>query len=322
MTLTATILELSPSNIINSTNDQSTTTGVENWCGHSASVLKEGVLTFTNGVFSVAQKLFSSMNLVFSDTPSTAGFFRKLDHHVLRFLEHVGDAQGKLTTVQTFIKHNVAFIDFVQVIADVEYFVRGRFKASVNEKGEIKPRDANAVIAGKFSFMVADTCGALLWLNEMSFISLSKAAAAIGEARVFNVVPKIVSSIPVLRDFSGLQKVANAIGEFRLFSFVKNTSLVFVTLRAIDLGYALFAIDAGRRLLNAKNSNQKISAGLDLSSYLAELTLSAIMLAGVTNVIGLGIVGTTCITLTLTSLFYRVAHEDKIKTKSLLPAQV
>ncbi|HEV8051751.1 MAG TPA: hypothetical protein VGP47_04590 [Parachlamydiaceae bacterium] len=319
---TITVLEFSPSNNINSTNDVSAPTKVKNWCGRGASALSYGVSKASDGIVTVAQKMFSSMNYIFSDTSATAGFFRKFDHHILRFLEHVGNAPGKLSIAHTHIRRNVAFIDFVQVIADVEYFVRGKFKASVNEKGEIKPRDTNAVIGGKFSFMVADMCGALLWLNEMSFISLSKAATAIGEARVFNVVPKIISSIPVLRDMSGLQKVAKAVGEFRLFSFVKNTSMLFVTLRAIDLGYALFAIDAGRRLLNASNDIQKISASLDLSSYLAELTLSAIMLAGVTNVVGLGIVGITCVTLAVTSALYRAKHEDQIKPKSLLPAQV
>lgn len=321
MTLNVSALEAS--SIINSINDQPATTKIKNWCGNAVSAIKTGVSTVANAVHTVAQKTFFSIFSVVSVTSSTATVFRKLDQHVLRFFEHIGDAKGKLGAVQTFIKRQVAFIDFVQVVCDVEYFVRGRFKEKVNEKGEIeKPRDALPVIGGRFSFMVADMCGAALWLNEMGFISLSKAAAAIGEARVFSVVPKVISSIPVLRDISGLQKVANAIGEFRLFSFVKSTSLVFVTLRAIDLGYALFAVDAARRLATASNSYAKISAGLDLSSYLAELTLSAILLAGVTNVVGLGIAGATCITLAVTSLLYSINNEDKIKQKSLLPVKV
>jgi hypothetical protein len=94
---------------------------------------------------------------------------------------------------------------------------------------------------------------------------------------------------------------------------LKNFNCLFITLRALDLGYALLAIDAGRRLLNAENVKQKVSAGLDLTSYLAELTLSAILLAGVTNVIGLGVAGSTCVALTVSSFLYRIANEKEIK---------
>lgn len=325
MTQQALVLGLPSTNIISSPNDQSTnnmTSRIQDWCGRGISAVGTGVSVAGNGLLFAIQKVFSSVNLLTSDAPALAGVFRKLDQHVLRFFEHLGDSKGKLGQFSKFLGRNVAFIDFFQLVGDVNYFAAGRFKEKRNELGEIeKPRDKNIVIAGKLGFFAADFGGALLWLQEMSFISLSKAAVAIGEVRVFSFVPKAISSIPLLRDVSGLQRVANAVGEFRAFSFVKNLSCLSLTLRALDLAYALFAVEAGQRLLNAENKNQAISAGLDLSSYLAELTLNAIVFAGVTNVIGLGIVGVTCITFAVASFLYRVTHEKEIRQKPQLLAQ-
>lgn len=284
------------------------------WCGRSVSSIHEGASIVANSLLKVVQTVFSSIHHLFTDTPTAASILRKFDAHVLRFIEHLSNSKGKLRQFADFIKHNVAVIDFVQLADDIHYFVSGRFKEKRNEKGEIeKLRDNNFVISGKLAFFVADTGGALYWLNEMGFISLSKAAAAIGELRIFSLIPKVISCIPVLRNLSGLQKVAETIGNLRVFSFVNKFNCLSVTLRAIDLGYALFAIDAGRRLINADNKFKTISASLDLSCYLSELVLSAIVFAGVTNIIALGTVGVACITLVVSSFLYRLTHEKELK---------
>lgn len=296
---------------------------IQSWLGHGVSVIGNGIAEAAKGIAGASQKTLSSLNLLVSDAPAVAGVFRKLDHHVLRFLEQVRNANGSLTHFQSFLNHTVAFIDFTQLISETDYVAMGRFKEQRNEKGEIiNPRDENPVIGAKLSFLTADIGGALMWFQEMGFFKLSNAAAVIGETRVFSEVPKIVSYIPVIRDFALIQKIAAALGELRVFSFVKNLSCRFVTLRALDLGYACFAVDAGRRLLRAANTNQKISAGLDLSSFLAELTLSASLVAGATNVVGLGIGGTACIGLAVSSFLYRAAYADQINQKVPQPQAV
>lgn len=294
----------------------------ESWCGRCISTTGKGVSVAVYGAIRAVQQVFTVASLLIADAPATAGVFRKLDQHVLRFLEHLGVAKGQLSKFSVCLRRNVAFIDFFQLAADINYFAAGRFKEKRNEKGEIeKARDHALVITGKLALFSADIGGTLLWLQEMSFFSLNATAAALGEVRLFSFIPKAVAAIPGLRDFASLQRVANGVGEFRAFSFVKNFSCLSLTLRAVDLAYLIFAVDAGRRLFNADNAIQAISAGLDLSSYLAELTLSAIVFAGVTNVVGLGIAGTTCIALALASFLYRVGHEKEITQKSQLSAE-
>jgi hypothetical protein len=322
MTHAASISSL-PSNQSNTSRDLASLSKIQEWCGHSVCTVKEELSQIGNGILKAAHKIFTGMDRVAGDTNASAAVFRKLDQHVFRFLEHLGGIEGGLTRFSTFIRHNVALIDFVQLIGDVNYFVRGKFKEKRNEKGQLeKPRDSAEVIAGHAAFAVANTGGSLLWLQQLNILSLSKMASKIGEVRVFSCVPKVIASIPVIKNLSGLQKVANAVGEFRAFGFVKHLSCLTITLRALDLGYALYAVDAVKRLLNKHNNQtQTISAGIDLSSYLAELMLSALVLAGVTNVVGLGVMGLTCITLTVASFLYRVFNENELKPKYQLPAQ-
>lgn len=326
MTQATLTLTLPTANVVNTTNDQSSTnvsSKIQEWCGRGASAIGNGVSSAGNAIIHVFQQSLNGLHLITSDTSATAGVFRKLDHHVLKFFEHLSDSKGSLIRFGTFLKRNVAFIDFVQLASEINYFAGCKFKERKNAQGEVvKQRDNNVVISGRAAFLTANTGGALLWLEEMSFFSLSQIGKAIGEARVFSFVPKVISSIPVLRDLPGLQNVAKTIGEFRAFSFVKHFSCLSITLRALDLGYALFAIDSSRRLFNASNKIQTISAGIDLSSYLAELTLSALVFAGVTNIIGLGVAGATCITLAAASFLYRVTHEKEMKHLPQLPALV
>jgi hypothetical protein len=288
--------------------------GIARGVVYAAKGTANGAVFATSSIIKLTQAIFSSISLVVADTPMVAGIFRKLDQHVLRFLEEVKNAPGSLSRFQLFIKHNVSFIDFVQLVSDVDYLAMGRFKEKRNENGEIvKTRDSNFLITGKASILAADVGGALLWLQEMGFYKLSNVAATMGEVRLFSAMPQAVSSIPVVRDLAQAHAIANVIGELRVFSFVKNLNCLFVTLRALDLAYACFAIDAGRRFFSAENINQKISAGLDFSSYLSELILSASLLAGATSVVGLGLGASTCIGLALTSFLYRLAYANEIK---------
>lgn len=318
--MTATTMAVAPPSNISLNEQQpasSVTSRIQSWLGHGVSVVGSGFSTVAHGVFGAIQKQISGVQYIVTDSPATAGVFRKLDQHVLRLIEYVNNAPGSLTQFQLFIRRNVAFIDFVQLGADIHYFATGRLKETINANGEVeKEKDNYIMMSGKLSAFAANIGGSLLWFSEMGFLSLSKAAETIGEVRLFSVVPTIISSVPALKDYSGLQKIANTIGEFRVFGFLKHTHCAFVTLRALDLMNAFFAIDAGRRLLSAESKIKAISAGLDLSSYLAELTLSAIILAGVTNVVSLGVLGASCITLAVSSFIYRTAYEKEVKLKA------
>lgn len=320
--MTATTMAIGlPSNIIVSSNEQQTASNADSrirgWLGRGVSVVGNGFSAAAHGVVGAAQKVISSIQHIVTDAPMTAGVFRKLDQHVLRMIEHLNDAPGSLSRFQLFIKRNVAFIDFVQLASDIHYFATGCIKETINSKGKVvKEKDNNIMVAARFSAFAANIGGTLLWFGEMGFLSLNQAAVALGEVRLFSFVPKVIESIPVLKSFTDLHKIANVVGEFRVFGFLKHVSCTFLTLRALDFMYAFFAIDAARRLLSAESQIKAISAGLDLSSYLAELTLSAILMAGVTNVVGLGVVGATCITLAVSSFLYKTVNDREIKRQA------
>lgn len=289
----------------------------QSWCGRCVSTVNDSASAIGHSLLASFQATLKGLHLVAADANAVAAVCRKLDQHVLKFCEYLKDAKGSLGRCSSFMKSQVAFIDFAQIAADVYYFGCGKFKEKRNEQGEIiKARDADLVVAAKVSLGLANTMGGFLWLEEMGFFSLSKAAAAIGEVRLFSLVPKTVSSIPVLRDISSLQSIARSIGEFRAFSFVKNLNCLFLVLRGLDLGYALLAIDASNRLAKASNNAQVVSASLDLSSYLSELMLSGMLLVGVTNIVSLGLAGTTCIAFTVSSFLYRITHDKEINQKT------
>lgn len=305
-------MAVAPATIVQSNEYQpssSIASKIQSWLGHTVSAVGTTVV-------GVGQKVIVAASDITGDSCATASILRKLDHHVLRWIEHIKNAPGSFSQFQQMIRRSVCFIDLAQICADVHYVATGRFKEVINEKGQVeKEKDNDIMIAGKLAGLAANTGGALLWFNEMGMISLTKAAETIGEVRLFSAIPSLISSIPALNDFPKLHAIANAVGEFRAFSFVKHTSCLFVTLRALDFMYACFAVDAAQRLMNADSRIKAIAAGLDLSSYLSELTLSAIMLAGVTNVVSLGVVGTTCIAFAVSSFLYKVANEQEIKRK-------
>jgi hypothetical protein len=315
--MTATTMAVAAPATIVIPNEHQIASKIQDLLGHSVSVVGNGVSKIGNGLFGAIQATVWGAFSIFKDSCATASVFRKLDQYTLRLIEHINHAPGSLSQFQLFLRRNVAFIDLAQLAADIHYAVSGRFKEVYNAKEDKfeKEKDNALMVTGKLAALAANTGGALLWFNEMGLVSLSKAAEVIGETRIFSAVPSILSSIPALKDFPKLHTVAKAIGEFRVFSFIKHTSCLFVTLRALDLMYTCFAVDAGNRLLNADSRIKAISAGLDLSSYLAELTLSAMLLAGVTNVVGLGVFGTACIVLAASSHIYRAANEKEVKRK-------
>ena len=284
------------------------------FAGRSISAIKSGTHSLTNFVSSFFHRTIIGLSDVAGDTNAVAAFYRKMEKHVVNLVEFATETPGKCSKMADCLRKAVSFIDFVQFAGDLKYFLTGGYKEERNEKGElVKAADTKTIIGARVAMAAADIGGTLLWFEEMGFYKLKDVAASIGSTRVFGCAPKIVSSIPVLRDITVLSRAANALGNLRLFSFITKASCLFVTLRALDLMYGLFAADAASRVINAPSSYHRISAGLDLSSYLSELTISALVFAGVTNVVGLGIAGAVCMTMALSSFLYRNSHKDELK---------
>jgi hypothetical protein len=282
---------------------------VTNWCGHSVIAVKERALDVGKAVVSAVQSVFARLGDLQMSTYELACFFRKIERYLLCAVE-----SAKSAHIAKVLINYIAFIDFVQLARDIDYFVNARWKGMHDDKGGIvSKRDGIAAIAANVMSLVADIGGALLWLEEMAFFNLSKAAAAVGNVRLFGAVPELIASVPCLRDIKTLTQAADAVGNLRVFSFLTKISPLFITLRALDLMYVFFTVDAVQKLMHAENHYQKMSEGLYLSSYVSEMALSALLMAGVTNPIGLGVAGTTCLTLALAAFLYRKTHEEILK---------
>lgn len=73
----------------------------------------------------------------------------------------------------------VGLIDSIQVLGDLDYFLRGKWKD-----------DSVPQLIGRIALAIADVGGLLLWLQELGF-GLSRIAHAIGKVRFFRFVPLI-----------------------------------------------------------------------------------------------------------------------------------
>jgi hypothetical protein len=267
-----------------------------------------------NAVLKSVQVTVTTISNIAADTNTVATLYRKLEKHVIEFIEHVNEFPGAFGKMAGTMKKAVAFVDFVQLAGDVNYVVNQKYKEQTDEKGCVtKLADSNAMMAAHAAMATADAGGALLWMQELGFLNLSKTAQALGEVKLFSFVPKAVASVSALHNIEIIDRAAQAIGNFKVFGHLAKLSCLTVTLRALDLMYAFFALDAAQRIIKAPSTTHRTSASLDLSSYISELVLSALLLAGVTNIVGLGIAGTTCIVTALTSFAYRVSHQAELK---------
>lgn len=286
----------------------------QGWCGRSVTSVKNHLDAAAHGVISLSQNIIGGISDLSVHTNSVAGVFRKLQRHTFYMIENLRETPGYFKKLIGITTHYVAVVDIMQLAGDVDYVVNKGWKEKISVDGkEYKPADSAATVAGRASLVVVDIGANLLWYEEMGFYSLKNAAAAIGNTRIFSYLPKVVSSIPGVRNVAVIQNAAKTIGELRVLSFVTKISPLFVTLRAVDLMYAFFAIDAAQNLVKGDTATKKTSAALYLSSYLAELTISAALLAGVTNVIALGTMGAVCISLALAAFFYKHSHEAELK---------
>jgi hypothetical protein len=66
-------------------------TQASDWCGRSATALKNGCTEMLNEIANFVQIIFRGLNALSKDTNALAAFFRKLDKHVIIVLEHLSN---------------------------------------------------------------------------------------------------------------------------------------------------------------------------------------------------------------------------------------
>lgn len=252
-----------------------------------------------HAVGNIIANFFKSLKAVIQDVNMFEQCASKL-HRVFSLIGKIANTncfvklQGSLSTV-------AGCFNLAQIANSIDYVINGKFK-----------KDCKAHVLGNIAFGVVTVTCALAWLEEMSVLSLSKAASAIGDLRVFSFVPKVVKNIPGLCDSVPFQKFANSLGELRLFSCITKISVGIVISASLAIAYGFFAIDAFTRYFAAgANDVQKTSAALDATRYVFEVGYGVLGLC-TTNVITLGVAAGVVLTMGITSFVYKVLRENEL----------
>ena len=197
-------------------------------------------------------------------------------------------------------------LNLAQLAGTVDYFINNRFK-----------QEWWPLIAGNVSIAVVNVGWAMMWLQEMSLFTLSKAAEVVGNVKVFSFMPKLVESVPCFRASIAMQNIAKSMGELRIFSCITKISIGTFVSSALAIGYGFFAIDAFHRLfVTACNHEQTTHAALDASHYVAEV-LYGVLALSCTNVIVLGVAAGVAFSLGLSAFMYKIVREKELKATAL-----
>jgi len=167
---------------------------------------------------------------------STEGLYATLQttSYLLMGGEALFGASKPVTTTLMHMSASINVIDFMEIFSVTNYMVSG---AAVEDC----KRGFFCRFFGSISFAFGTIGGIALWLAELGFYNLGKAAAALGSIPVIGVV----AVIPLL-------------------------PLVCAT---TALGYALFAAHSVQNLLKAKNKHQVIKGLIDIISRVANVAL-------------------------------------------------
>lgn len=283
------------------------------WGGHAAQVLSDTSGRALSAVRSAAGHVFTAASVITADSNALASVYRKFDCFIFKAIEVLKGTPGYFAAYAKSIHQGIGVIDTLQVATDVDYFYHKKYK-----------EDSELGFASHVALAATNAGGAILWLNDLAFINLSRAANAIGQTRVFGAVsqlkevrifayvPKVVAWVPGISQLPRVQAAAAAVGELRVFSPLFKLTFGTVVLRALTLTYALMAAESYVRLTQPGNSAQKTQAGIDLGYFTSELVIDAAVTFGVTSVLGLGALAAGCVALAATSVIHRFYKADEL----------
>lgn len=265
--------------------------------GRSVNSVKEG--KSCSRTANSVQKTFNIAGEAISDPNVLASVFRRLNCQVLNALALVKKIPNCLSKFRAAADSFVGYVDTVQLVGDVHYFYNRKYKA-----------DNKLRVASHAALFVADAGGALMWFQEMSFIKLSQVAKALGEVRLFSFVPKVISSIPNVRNMPNLAQKAASLGNLRVFSFLNTLTVGLVAARALALYYLLSAANNLKTLVKEGTSFDKKQARFDLFYNTSEFALNTLLIIGIANTVGLGVLGATCIATGLASFAHKTINKN------------
>lgn len=299
-----------PASIHRTENNQATVPENKTWSGHvvacadslvslTLSTVKETTAT----VIGVVQGFFHLTGSLFNEASVTADMVRRVDRQILPAIEDIRKTPGAFDKMRANLGPMIGAIDAIQWANDLDYIANGRYH-----------KDSNLRFTGRLAIMFANSAGTILWLREMGFNIFSNFSAALGEVRLFSFVPKVVDKIPKFRDIAAVQRVSQVIGDFRVFSILAKIPLVTLVTKAVTFGYACFAVNSFVKMINAKTTCAMTQAFLDMAYFISEVALDVLITIGALNsLVGLGIVGCSCLTFGLLSFIHKVNHKKELE---------
>lgn len=191
------------------------------------------------------------------------------------------------------VQNTVAFADLMRYISPHLLSLAERVRQTPGYFGETKRVLKDAIGCLDFIQMATD----INFFAKERFFSCS-AKALMG--RVSATVAHFCGAV-------------NWLNSLKFININKVTTFAIQTVarKAFIASYALYAADAiDRLLLKAENSFQKVHAGLDLSCNLAKMSLELLLLAGTSNVIGLGILSGICLGTSIASFAAELRQKE------------
>lgn len=238
--------------------------------GHRFKVLMQEIKTFFVDLFHAIGDIFSQR--------SPLGKVFKLS---IGILSVAGRATGEAFHCDGLLKAlTVADTvnDVGDIVADADHLINQRYK---KEDKEHKKWPVVATAA----FLVADVAGLFLWLNDLAIINLAKISAAIG--RGFSKLASVLGS--------GFAKFTSSLKACPFMAKVLAKFTLMNVLRGIVAGaFLALAINEIKEFVNAirKRDIQKVLGSIFyLASYVTEIALKILVIAGATNVLGLAVLG-------------------------------
>lgn len=227
-----------------------------------------------------------------------ASVFRRSVSYVIPLIEHTSKT-ANLTLLKRGLSRARDSIDVLQV--DYHLITSGRWK-----EGDLAESVSNV------SFFVSGVLGNICWLADIGAINLEKTSKAIANLRLFRFIPAVLSNTPGLKNLSKLGHIAAKIGNVRLFSGIGKLSLGFLVERILGVAYVCLAVHAIQRLAAGGTGTQMTKAALDLADSVSTIALDIVVLAGLTNVVALGVMGCISLGLTVSNYIYELKNKDNL----------
>lgn len=275
--------------------------------------IADKVLKAYDKVATFALSFFQNTLLVIKEGVSHSSTFatviRKFDKNLLAIIETYRNVPGYFDKFRETLKDTVGILDFLLIVGDINYFFTTKFW-----------KDSALEIAKNVSLTVVDFGGALLWLEDLGFFDLSKAAQKLGEVKLFSYAPAVIAKIPVLKKVEWLGRAAEKLGQVKVFSILTKIRLEKVVDGALYFGYGFLTLSAFQKAVESQDKEHTFrAAAIECAYYAAELATSILIGVGLTNVFGLGALAATCVALSVAKLAYTAINRAELMIENPTP---